>query len=101
MVVLTCARCSRKVKPDEAVHNKDGRVVCPNCADELGIKTEEIQELREVTRMVARGIVEAEREELRTVAHSDGASSVLAAAVVEALDWVLGESRWPPSEKLT
>lgn len=100
MVVLTCFKCGRKVKPDEAVHTKDGRVACPDDAELLGLKVEKVEELREVTRMVERSRVESEREQLRTVAAGNGSHAVLADAVIEALDWVLGESRWPPTDKL-
>lgn len=100
MPILTCAACGRKVKPDEAVYAKDGRVVCPEDAVKLGIKVEKVEELREVTRMVERSIVEGERETLRTVSKGNGPNAVLADAVIDALDWVLGESRWSPSDKL-
>jgi hypothetical protein len=101
MVVLTCFSCLGKVKPDEAVHTRDGRVACPECAKGLGIKVEQLQELRETVRMVERDVVEAEREKLTGIAGEGGEHSALAGAIVEALDWVLGTDRWPPSEKLT
>lgn len=100
MPILTCGVCGRKVKPDEAIYARDGRVVCAEDAVDLGIKVEKVEELREVTRMVERSIVEGEREALRTVSDGNGPNAVLAAAVIEALDWVLGESRWAPTDKL-
>lgn len=100
VVILTCFKCGRKVKPDEAVHTKDGRVACPDDAELLGLKVEKIEELREVTRMVERSKVETEREELRLISRGNSGNAVLAESVVEALDWVLGESRWAPTDKL-
>ena len=99
-VQLPCYRCSKNVPSDEAVHTADGKVVCPDCAEALGIKTQQVNEVREVTRMLDRGTIEAEREKLHEVAEAGGDHSVIAGAVVEALDWVLGSSRWAPSERL-
>lgn len=96
-----CFKCGKSVPPDTAVHTNDGKVACPECAEKLGIKVERLSELREVVRMVTREAAEREREKLAEVVKADGDHSVLAQTAVETLDWVLGDSRWPPSDKLT
>jgi NMD protein affecting ribosome stability and mRNA decay len=99
-VQIPCFKCAKKVSPEEAVYTRKGDVACADCAKALGIKTEQIVQVREVTRMLDRETIEAEREKLNEMAEAGGDHSVIAAAVVEALDWTLGSSRWAPSEKL-
>ncbi len=95
-----CFKCAKPTPPEEAVETKDGKVACADCAKALGIKVEHVNAMREVTRILDREVIEAEREKLHELAEAGGDHSVIAGAVVEALDWALGSSRWAPSEKL-
>jgi uncharacterized Zn finger protein (UPF0148 family) len=101
---LPCFKCGRNVPPKRATHTRDGKIACPGCTKELGIRIEAREGYVEVTRMRTREQIEAEQERARSKAELAELNNEREEAdnqqrVVAALDWVLGENDTRPSEE--
>lgn len=97
-----CYNCGAVVSAKRATHTRDGRVACPSCTRELGIKVIPRIGFQEVMRMQDRKLIEADKAKFDKQIESGDLSSEdlgLYTVVSEALAWVLGEDAPQPSEK--
>lgn len=102
MSEFPCFKCGTEVPPKNAVHTKDGKIVCQSCSKKLGIKAVARIGYEEVVRMIDRKTVEVERAKLKELMGEEGEEkNDCLATAHDALDWVLGELNTKPSVGLT
>lgn len=103
MSELPCFKCGRNVPPKRATHTRDGKIACPGCTKQLGIRIEPRDGFVEITRMKTREEITVERNRAKTRAEDARNSNPRGDAetheqTVAVLEWVLGEDDTKPSE---